>query len=967
MSNLINNYLNNLNKPNTSLPEKKSSRSYFGAGIQSFDQSTDKLIKPLDGKGHLVNSDLIHLPKEMARDAVYTTKALADGVRGRANDHQLGKLNDLGLKLSGVAIATYLMTKKATPKTKAMEFVGFGAFLLSMALWPKLALEIPAKLIHGFNFRKQYIDDQGRKKYVSQDPNYIPFDLYKGEKKSEDLDVIGDRAGIRRDIPNRKEAVKEHMRKVSVQNNTLWMLTAGIATPLMTALTCNKAEKYITPLAEKHSNKKVNEQIDKLDDYLNGRMTPQQKAAYEASTLNGTSVEEFDKIAEGLRGKVAKTEDIAKLADTLADGLDAEMKDAARADITRLLGGEKYIANSKSAEKIASSIHGAILSKDAGLASKLSLEKLTQAASEGIINGAVRDLLTSVGSEVIDPTGAFGNVSTNFKCRDIDGIDFFRVTEETKGMTPVERLAHNIKSVIMKVNNSNPSEDFIPGMSDLERADSSLKARIDAKLQAESEAIARKFYEGELAISEGRENYITKSINRLYKSEAPRGPKYDKIFASVGDIVKTETASSRGYVITDKAAETLVQASKQIRKYSAVDEILSTSAHFKIEKASETLVANNWAEVTDLMIKELGITDQQIAQAGKDKIYSSELFIKRLEAVCSDEAKYKDFITKLAGKMAELDEKIDAPNPNGTGRMMSKIESGITKNCTETGRVLESLGMSEMRGKMVATTDSTLGINIGSLMNSKIERLHSRVDGVHSSYMRLIETAEFFRRSEGYKAEVAANGGRVTQEIAKKYGFTADHAMNEKLIEEGKKLLLDAHTNKFYTKMGLHNNKDFFKTLMWSVYRPNQSAVWNEGWSSVTEETVKILDDIKSSSEPTLHPRRVFEGMERRPLGQKLKEHMNQVYESLGSITRGVVEESKEAVKVGGVSAAEQRACKRFDLLGKAPSEMIHDAMKQKFNSNKWMKIFAPILGVTFGATLLAQFFFGKKDPDIKA
>ena len=968
MGNLIDNYLNSLNTTKPSLPEKKSVRSHFGSTIQNFDQNTDKLIKPLDGKGHLVNSDLVHLPKEMARDAVYTTKALADGVRGKANDHQLGKLNDLGLKLSGIAIATYLMTKKATPKTKAMEFVGFGAFLLSMALWPKIALEIPAKLIHGFNFRKQYIDDQGRKKYVSQDPNYIPFDLYKGDKKSEDLDVIGDRAGIRRDIPNRKEAVKEHMRKVSVQNNTLWMLTAGIATPLMTALACNKAEKYITPLTEKYSNKRVNEQIDKLDDYLNGRMSPQQKASYEASALDSTSSnKELSKLIEEFQGKTVKAEDITKLADTLADGFDAEMKDAARADITRMLGGEKYITGSKSAEKMAESIHSLILTKDSALASKLSPERIGQAISDGIINGAVRDMLTSVGTDIIEPTGMFGNVATNFKCKEIENIDFFKVTEETKHMTPVERLAHNIKSVIMKVNNSNPSEDFIPGMSDLEINDSSLKSRIDAKLQAESEAIARRFYEGDLAISEGRENYITKAINKLYKSEAQRGPKYDKLFASIGDVIKTETASNRGFVITDKAAGTIASASGHIRRFSAVDEILSTSAHFKIEKASETLVANNWAEVTDLMIKELGITDQQIAQAGKDKIYSSELFIKRLEAVCSDEAKYKDFLTKLAAKMAELDEKIDAPNPNGTGRMMSKIESGITRNCTDTGRALEALGMTEMKGKILASTDSTLGINVGSLMNSKIERLHSRVDGVHSSYMRLIETAEFFHRSEGYKAEVAANGGRVTKEIAKKYGFTTDHAMNEKLIEEGRKLLLDAHTNKFYTKMGLHNNKDFFKTLMWSVYRPNQSAVWNENWSSVTEETVKILDGIKSSSEPTLHPRRVFEGMERRPLGQKLKEHMNQVYESLGSISRGVVEEYKETVKVGSVSQAEQRACKRFDLLGKAPSELLHDAMKQKFNSNKWMKIFAPILGVTFGTTLLAQFFFGKKDPDIKA
>ena len=155
---------------------------------------------------------------------------------------------------------------------------------------------------------------------------------------------------------------------------------------------------------------------------------------------------------------------------------------------------------------------------------------------------------------------------------------------------------------------------------------------------------------------------------------------------------------------------------------------------------------------------------------------------------------------------------------------------------------------------------------------------------------------------------------------------------------------------------------------MWSVYRPNHGKKWNEGWNSATEDTIRILDEIKSGSDSTLSPRRVFEGMERRPIGQKLKEHMNQLYNSLGSITRGVLEKGKEvAIIDGGVSVADQRACKRFDLLGKAPSELLNDALKQKYNSNKWMKTFAPILGATFGATLLAQFFFGKKDADIKA
>lgn len=972
MSDLINSYLNNFNSAKHAPADKKPGTSTFGSTIHSFDQSTDKLIKPLDGKGHLVNSNPIYMPKEMVRDTVYTTKALADGVRGKANDHQLGKLNDLGLKLSGLAIATYLMTKKSTPKTKAMEFVGFGAFLLSMALWPKVALEIPARLIHGFNFRKQYVDEQGRKKFVSQDPNYIPFDLYKGDKKSEDLDVIGDRAGIRRDIPNRKEAVKDHMRKVSVQNNTLWMLTAGIATPLMTALACNKAEKFITPRAEKYSNKKVNEKIDKLDSYLNGEMEPEVKTAYENSLGIPQKTDEvsgeFGKTLKGLKDKVAKKEDITKLADTLADGLDAEMKDAARADIVNLIGGEKYIANSKSAEKVAKAINDTILAKDAKLAGSLSTPKLEEAVSQGIIRGAVRDLLTAVGMDVIDPSGKFQNVSTNFKCKEVEAIDFFAVTNETKNMTPAQRLAHNIKSIIMKVNNDKPHEDFIPGMSALEKGDEGLKSQIDSKLRSGADDIASKFYEGKLAISEGRENYVTKAVNTLFKSEAPRGPKYDKLFSSVRDVLTQETKTNRGFVVSDAVAEKLSMVSHQMDKFRAIDEVLSTSAHFKVEKASETIVANNWAEMTDLLIDKLEITGEEIARAGKDKEYSEKLFVKRLEAICSNPSKYESFITDLGAKIVELDEKLDAPNSNSSGRMMSKIESGITKNCTETGDALKAFGMQSMRNKMLSYTDGETGIRVGSLLNSKLERIHSRVDGVHSSYMRLLEVAEFFHRSAGYEAAVAKNGGVVSKAIETEFGFTANHEMNKEIIRQGKELLLDAHTNKFYTKMGLHNNRDFFRSLMWAVYRPNHGNAWNEGWNESTEKTIGILDKVMSSTEPEKLPRRVFESEERRALGQKFREHMNQTFNSLGSIVRGVVEEKKERILIdGGVSKSDKRACKRFDLLGKAPSELLNDALKQKYNSNKWMKIFAPILGVTFGATVLAQFFFGKKDPDIKA
>ena len=974
-NNLIHNYLNNpknftQNRSNDSKPAERSyiSMPSVSSAIDSFDIETDKLVKPLDGKGHLVNGNITRMPKEFVRDTVYTTKALVDGARGKANDHQLGKLNDLGLKIGGIAIATYLMTRKATPKTKAMEFIGFGAFLASMALWPKIALEIPARIIHGFNFRKQYVDEQGRKKYVSQDPNYIPFDLYKGDKKSEDLDVIGDRAGIRRDIPNRHEAVKEHMRKVSVQNNTLWMLTAGIATPLMTALACNGAEKALTSPLEKMGNKKANQNIDMTVNYLNNTLDKEATDKFEKVKLGLNSGKEsgFETLLNSMKGKILKSEDINKLSDTLADGFDAEMKDAAKADIKDLISEERYITNSSSASKLTKTIHSVISSADTELANKLTQEKLNKAVSEGIIRGAVRDMLTDVGFNVLDKDGNYKNskLSTNFKSIVIDNINFLEVTEETKNMTPEARLAHNIKKVVQKVNNANSSEDFISGMSELEGSNKGLFDSVYRKLGSDAESIAHNFYEGTLAITEGREKFVRESVGRLFKSEAKKDIAHKKIFSAIGNVLSEDAAYNRGFILTDKAAETLSEVSKQIDKFNAVDKVLSDAAHFKVEKANETVVANNWDEVSKLFVKELKISDKEIANAGKDKAFSNKLLAEKLSEVCSNEESYTNFIKKLAGKMVELDEKLDAPNPDSSGRMMNKLEEGISKNCDNTGKILKELGMENMHLKMSGVHSNDWGIDVGSIKNAKIERMHSRVEGVHSSYMRLIQTAEFFHRAHGYE-EAIKDPNCNMEAVARRFGLTSDKEINAKLIEDGKKLLLDAHTSDYYNKMGMHNNKAYFKTLLWSVFRPNKDTPnWNENWASSTLETIKKLDEVEVNGNA---PRRVFDAAETKSLGQKMMEHMNHMYNSFGTIARAIRNDCEHIVTDGGVAETEKRACRRFDLLGKATNDFFHDTIKQMSNSKKWMKTFAPILGVTYLATVGAQFLFGKKDPDIKA
>ncbi len=244
-----------------SLKQNKAVKPYLEASGKIL---TENNVKPLPGQGHLVHDNLVSSINYSLKDIAYDLKSIKDGYQGKANDHQSGRLNDVGLVLGGLGIATYLASQTSNPKARLMEFVGLGAFLASMKIFPKIAINKPARIMHGFDIDKQYIDDQGRKKSVFQDSNYIPFDLYRGEHKSEDLDVIADRMGIPADTPNRHEIVKEQMRKIATQNNTLWMLTAGFATPAMAGLTCCALEQPISNGIANYRNAKYNNLIEEI-------------------------------------------------------------------------------------------------------------------------------------------------------------------------------------------------------------------------------------------------------------------------------------------------------------------------------------------------------------------------------------------------------------------------------------------------------------------------------------------------------------------------------------------------------------------------------------------------------------------------------------------------------------------------------------------------------------------------------
>ena len=295
---------------------------------------TQQYIKPQGAKGKLVSSSIF----PNVKDTKYNFNALKHGLTGKANDHELGKLNDVGMKVGALALAGYLATQKATPKTKLMEFVGLATFFGAMKLWPKLAIGAPAKAIHGFDPTQEYEDSFGRKKPFFQDAQYQPWDVYSNEQ----LQKIGDKMGVDKNAQDRNDLTKSNMTKIATKNNTLWMITAGIASAVFSALACNKAEKVIDPALDKVNNEKADKLLQNFDTEAQKRMT----------SASRDMQKDLDKIFEENKGKTVDNKLIEKILGRLAKGLDPVTEEGVKEDMQNILMNGKSLVNEGLAEKI---------------------------------------------------------------------------------------------------------------------------------------------------------------------------------------------------------------------------------------------------------------------------------------------------------------------------------------------------------------------------------------------------------------------------------------------------------------------------------------------------------------------------------------------------------------------------------------------------------------------------------------
>lgn len=790
-------------------------------------------IKPLPSKGRLLNGNIFNAPAIMVKDAVYDVKAFKHAMQGNANDHELGKLNDVGLKLGGLAIAGYLFTKKQTPVTKGMEFVGLASFLASMAIWPKLAIQLPAYLIHGVNVQKQYEDSFGRKKSFYQDPQFIPWDLY----SDKEIDKMGNRLRVPKDIPNRRDAIQEKMKKIAIQNNTLWMLTAGFATPVMSALICNQTEPYLAKWLNNRKNKKADLILTNLDEH-----------SKKYDTHNATNnIENQIKLHAG---KPITEEVINSVADAF-DGMDSVTAESFKADLRELMTSNTHT-----------------ISKDS-----------TKAISK--------------------------NLKDIFKGKPVskDAVD---------AIIPNENDMFNI----FKENN------FIKTDAD----DKELKAISDKILLAVKKNVET-YNQNRPEAEQLDFEYIKKLIRSNKVNEHP---------------IKSVLNNSTSATFSQEIQANLRNIAKAFDAFNAKTNALNEYAVTKVGSAPETVIANYWNNISKDLLTTLGISPKEIEKVRFDRNLTGELLRNKIESIVSDDATYKKVMKDLVAKVASLDSEI---KPSDITTYNEKVDTLFN----EFGEFLKDKQFSNTAKAIAGVNNND---NVGTLKNIQKSFVSERLSGVKSSFYRLINTLDFYRR-------IAKNVNSI--DILKQY----PREVREELIELCKIITLQGHSSdnatKFYMLRNPHPSDDMSDIVV------KNGKIENKYFGKGAVNTTTDIPNDK------FFYQRAMQLM----FGDKMDKETTEILE--GSIIKPNVTEYRENVVkiIGGenyfakprhrISPVNDAGSEfKFLLTGIAPDELFFKAGQQAFNTRKWLKIFGAFGGVLLGVTVLAQFFFGKM-PDKKA
>lgn len=161
-------------------------------------------------------------------------------INGQANDHQMARLDDVTRTLGVLGIATLGTLGVRQLGGGVPLWLGAASWLASMSITPAILKKL-IQLKTGVNLNTFYKDSQGNTRWFYQDPNYIPLQITSQKQRNELYKSLN----IPTDNPNRPNILTNKLKQIDVQYFTWWMLMAGIATPVGSALICDALENPV--------------------------------------------------------------------------------------------------------------------------------------------------------------------------------------------------------------------------------------------------------------------------------------------------------------------------------------------------------------------------------------------------------------------------------------------------------------------------------------------------------------------------------------------------------------------------------------------------------------------------------------------------------------------------------------------------------------------------------------------------
>lgn len=833
-SNLINNYISKsqITQQQTSVKPKPDFNIQNELNNRTF-------IKPLKGKGKLLSGNILYAPIDTFRDVKYSMKALSHAAKGKANDHELGKLNDLGMMTGGLAIASYLFTKKTTPLTKGMEFVGLGSFFASMAIWPKIAIQLPAYLLHGVDVQKQYQDSFGRRKPFYQDPQFIPWDLY----KDEEIQKIGDRMGVPKDIPNRRDFIQEKMRKLAVQNNTLWMLTAGFATPIMSALICNQAEPYLLKYQNNQKNKKADQILTNLENY---------SKKYQTNPVEKSLTELIKKHSN----QPISQELIDKITDVFTTDIDPVTSENFKKDLLGLLSNDRYSINDTTAKNITANLHKQFADK-----------------------GFSKEFLQAV---IPDETAMIQFM----KDRGFSGNNYLKVDHTEISNIIVDEIIN--RAHIFNQAHPDDAEDL---------------------------------------------GYIRELISANKTEEHPIAKSLKEVRASVLD----ETAQGK-----------LKKLAGILDNFRAKNLSLDEYALTKVGSAPETVIANYWNNVSQELMKSIGFTSKEIEKVRFNRTLMGELLRGKLEQIVSDKSAYDRVMGILVEKVASLNTQI---KPSDIASHMLTDTGSQTIYEEKVHTIFEEFAKKLREQGFTRTANSIIGNgnnDNGSYIRIQKAYVEDRLLGVKSSFNRLINTLDLYRRA-------ATNPNALTHINPE---MTLVREVKEELIELCKIIMLEGHSSDHATKFWMLRNPN--PALDTSPLEVEGGKIKNKylgnaaGTTDISTDKYFYQNAMKFLFGDEIHPDTKAILEKNVSIRDEFTRYRQLIMEKLG----GEKYFAKPRHLVSGKNHTGSDI--KFLLTGIAPDEFFFKAGQQAFNTKKWLKMFGGFGAGLLGTTVLIQFFLGK-------